>query len=85
MDVKASVALTSDGRLQGSIGGSNTNLTQIRIKSIQCQKTSLSLGRRWMETENWVYFEKKSILSGYQFIFANIVYNAYVNFLLIPG
>ena len=40
MDVKASTALTSDGRLQGSIGGSNTNLGPIRIKSIQCQSSA---------------------------------------------
>ena len=30
-DVKASVALTSDGRLQGFIGGSAANLGPIRI------------------------------------------------------
>ena len=40
MDVKASTALTSDGRLQGSVGGSNTNLGPIRIKSIQCQSSA---------------------------------------------
>ena len=34
-DVKASTALTSDGRLQGSVAGSNANLGPIRIKSIQ--------------------------------------------------
>lgn len=39
-DVKSSIALTSDGRLQGSIGGSSTNLAQIRIKSIQCQSSA---------------------------------------------
>jgi|TARA_B100000900_G_scaffold328177_1_gene288411 hypothetical protein len=39
-DVKASIALTSDGRLQGSVGGSNTNLGPIRIKSIQCQSSA---------------------------------------------
>ena len=36
-DVKASVALTSDGRLQGFIGGSAANLGPIRIKTIQMQ------------------------------------------------
>jgi len=39
-DVKSSIALTSDGQLQGSIGGSSTNLAQIRIKSIQCQASA---------------------------------------------
>ena len=34
-DVKASVALSADGRLQGFIGGSATNLGPIRIKTIQ--------------------------------------------------
>ena len=34
-DVKASVALTSDGRLQGFIGGSAANLGPVRIRSIQ--------------------------------------------------
>ena len=36
-DVKASVALSSDGRLQGFIGGSAANLGPIRIKTIQMQ------------------------------------------------
>ena len=39
-DVKASVALTSDGRLQGFIGGSAANLGQVRIRSIQCQASA---------------------------------------------
>lgn len=39
-DVKASVALTADGRLQGFIGGSATNLGPLRIKSIQCQSSA---------------------------------------------
>ena len=39
-DVKASVALTSDGRLQGFIGGSATNLGPLRIHSIQCQSSA---------------------------------------------
>ena len=39
-DVKASVALTSDGRLQGFIGGSAANLGQVRIRSIQCHPPS---------------------------------------------
>ena len=39
-DVKASTALTSDGRLQGSVAGSNANLGPIRIKSIQCQSSA---------------------------------------------
>ena len=34
-DVKASVALTSDGRLQGFIGRSAANLGTIRINTIQ--------------------------------------------------
>ena len=38
-DVKASVALTSDGRLQGFIGGSAANLGPIRIKTIQLQSS----------------------------------------------
>jgi hypothetical protein len=39
-NVKASVALSSDGRLQGFIGGSAANLGPIRIKSIQCQSSA---------------------------------------------
>ena len=38
-DVKASVALTSDGRLQGFIGGSAANLGPVRIKTIQLQSS----------------------------------------------
>ena len=38
-DVKAAVALTSDGRLQGFIGGSAANLGPIRIKTIQLQSS----------------------------------------------
>ena len=38
-DVKASVALTSDARLQGFIGGSAANLGPIRIKTIQLQSS----------------------------------------------
>ncbi len=40
MDVKASVALTGDGRLQGFIGGSATNLGPVRIKTIQAQASA---------------------------------------------
>ena len=40
MDVKSSIALTADGRLQGSIGGSSVNLEEIRIKSIICQSSA---------------------------------------------
>jgi hypothetical protein len=39
-DVKASVALSSDGRLQGFIGGSATNLGSVRIKTIQMQSSA---------------------------------------------
>jgi|TARA_B100000959_G_scaffold260508_1_gene297051 hypothetical protein len=39
-DVKASVQLTSDGRLQGYIAGSGANLGPIRIKSIQAQASA---------------------------------------------
>ena len=39
-DVKASVQLTGDGRVQGYVGGSATNLEQIRIKSIQAQSSA---------------------------------------------
>ena len=39
-DVKASVALSSDGRLQGFIGGSATNLGSVRIKAIQMQSSA---------------------------------------------
>jgi hypothetical protein len=39
-DVKASVQLTSDGRLQGFIAGSSANLGPIRIKSIQAQSSA---------------------------------------------
>ena len=39
-DVKASVALSSDGRLQGFIGGSAANLGPIRIKTIQMQASA---------------------------------------------
>ena len=39
-DVKASVALSSDGRLQGFVGGSATNLGPIRIKTIQMQASA---------------------------------------------
>ena len=39
-DVKASVALTADGRLQGFIGGSATNLGPVRIKTIQMQASA---------------------------------------------
>ena len=39
-DVKASVQLTADGRVQGYVGGSATNLEQIRIKSIQAQSSA---------------------------------------------
>ena len=39
-DVKASVQLTSDGRLQGYIAGSGANLGPIRIKSIQAQTSA---------------------------------------------
>ena len=38
-DVKASVALSSDGRLQGFIGGAAANLGPIRIKTIQLQSS----------------------------------------------
>jgi hypothetical protein len=39
-DVKASVALTGDGRLQGFIGGSATNLGPVRIKTLQAQASA---------------------------------------------
>ena len=39
-DVKASVQLTGDGRLQGFIAGSAANLGPIRIKSIQAQSSA---------------------------------------------
>lgn len=39
-DVKASVQLTSDGRLTGYIAGSAANLGPIRIKSIQVQSSA---------------------------------------------
>ena len=39
-DVKASVQLTSDGRLTGYIAGSAANLGPVRIKSIQAQSSA---------------------------------------------